>query len=537
MVPENVQKTKRIFPYLYSKYFTTKDIKAMKKIFEDFIAEEDKRDDSAHYYNEATKMFIRAYSSYCDENYPLSCTSFRDAIPYWKKYCELNNMAKNVIDYSVGVIKLLQGFSAIEFDYDYAKQNFNDSIGCFYGDYAYYTYYSHCAIAEIYYRRNEITLFIDYMKSINVPLRENIGYSNLSIVTGGKIMQFEYDRLSKPFVYCTAEDLDKRKQISELIAWSESVLPNDFEGAYVRKTFIRYKELMAKNSLEIKTVDFSDNSTSNDYYIKLKKHEDDELIQSSHWWVKENPNDNTVKLEVQPIAVARNNKIKINIGISALGSPSDIISEYKLTGYDITNKIGFNMVSVKKNKNITTIECESDKEISKTVGTVLLDIKWHLIKPERKKNSSIVKDFFLGSTQHTIYVVRKYIEEPCYWKIVEHTCNWMKNLSESDLNDDDIIVRTIWNNCSITNLSNLNYCFLKALPTGDTLAHLLKEQNGGSNAWADFLIQAFECQGINNSSIYKLNFEAVNLIPGSTERQKFKYNKLCIGNYTNNNEF
>jgi len=510
LIPENVKKTKRIFPYLYSIFYATKKFKAANELFENFKSEEDEEQNEAYFYKKASMLLARAYSSYCDENYPLSCTAFGESIPYWQKFYALHNMPQDGADCMIGLIRLLQGLSAMEFDYDYAKNIFNESIGDFYGDYVSTAFYSHCFIAETYYRQNEINLFIDYMNSVknNLPQRESIDYSIRTIVAKGFIIEFEYNRLSKSFVYSTPEDIEQRNIITELITNAESDLPNDSEGRYVRKTLIRYKEIMAKNLLEIKAVGFDKYSASTKHYIKLKKHEDDQVIQTPQWLVKTNPNDNTVKLEVQPIAAVRNEKIRIQVIVSAQGTPADIIGEYKLTGYDTVNKIGFNVVAVKKNKSNLLIECESDKEISKTVGIFLLDIKWHLIKPERKENSSIIKDFYLGNTQHTIYIVRQLIEEPCYWKIVEHTCDWMKNLSESDLDDDNKVVDAIWDGCSKENLAKLEYSYKYPWVAGDpnTLAELLDRQKGACGLWSEFFMHCLKCHSIDKRKIYKLGF-------------------------------
>ena len=522
MIPESVQKTKRIFPYLYAKYFKDRNIKAAKKILEDFKIKEDEEQNAAYFYKEASRLLTSAYSSYCDENYQSSCTAFEESIPFWRKYYELVNMQQSAIDASIGIIKLLQGSSAIEFDFDYAKSIFNNSIGNFYGYYAFNTYYSYRLVAETFYRQNDIKGFIGYMNSIQnkVPLRENLNYSSFLVSVKSQIIQFEFERLSKPFIYSTQDDLNKHQKILDRIANTESNLSNDSEGRYIKKTLIRYKEIMAKNLLEIKAIGFDHYSTSTKHYIKLKKHDDDQVIQTPQWLVKTNPNDNTVKLEVQPIAAVRNEKIRIQVIVGAQGTPADVIGEYKLTGYDTVNKIEFNVVAVKKNKSNLLIECESDKEISKTVGIFLLDIKWHLIKPERKENSSIIKDFYLGNTQHTIYIVRKYIEEPCYWKIVEHTCDWIKNLSESDLDDDDKVVDAIWNGCSIENLTDLGYKY-KYPPTSNdptTLAELLDRQKGACGLWANFLIHCFYCQGIEGIT----NVKRLQLLYNG-ELTRFKY--------------
>ncbi len=519
-IPENVQKTQRLFPYLYSVYFKNKNINAINNLLKNINLKEDNPNDAQYYYNEAVKNLIIGYSEYCNENYRESCKGFENSIPYWRQYYILSNVSTEIITYLSGLIKLIQGTSAIEYDYEEAKEIYEDSLNYFTGQYSDGSYYSHAFIAEIYYRQNDIKKFINYMdvhihKNI---LRENIGFSTQALVSKMEIMNFEYVRLSNQNTYYGQSINEFRNKINERIKNIENSLPNDSEGRYTKKILSRYKEIMNKNSIEIRAVGFSDYSASEKYYVNLKNHAPDELIKYPQWRFIHAGD--TVSVDSQPIAAVRNNKIKIQLGVYTLdGLPSDIINNGKLVGIDKTNNINFNMIA-RINKDGMGYAFESDREILKTVGTIFLDIDWHLIIENKRKSESLIKDFCLGNTKHTLYIVRKYIEEPCYWQIVDHTCNWLKNLSESDLGSDDNVVDAIWNGCSIESLTNLGYWYKYPPDKTEetTLRSLLETKHGECGQWASFLIYSLRCANIEAIS----NFKKFQIVYNG-ELTKFKY--------------
>lgn len=504
-LPDVVKKTKRIYPYLSKAYFMKSNKTEAHNLFKTFLDDinKTKGDPEQDAYKQAVAYTNNAYNEYCNNNFELSAKSFENSIPYWETFYNLSGNSA-LVPYLKGTLKVYQGNSAVEYDFNYARQLFESAIALFPNDFngKFSIYWANCSIAEIYYRQNDIKGFISWMQSHPAfkGSNQDAHDADAAIVLKTSVIQHEYNRLAQqPYVWNNSNNGKKdRKAITDSIKKIESNNQNTPANIYIKKFIKRYKSIMESNSLEISEVSFysvSDDpmpsamSTDREQLrINLKDHElngatgvDYVLIEPPDWSVTISGNNYNVTKK--KVAVVRGKILRL---IVKLNFNATAPLNVNITGK--SQSLSFHQIGQPNTDNRIVIE--SDKPVQNTVG--ILDnytISWY--------NNNIVMD----PTNHApIYIVRQYVKELCFWQIVEYTCKWLEKLSADDLasneKGDKNVINAIWDGCSIDNLTNLKYEYHYPYEEAKTLADLLRIKSGKCKRWAYFLKHCFYCQGI-----------------------------------------
>lgn len=253
-VPYIVKKTKRIFPYLSSKI---NDRKIQTLLFNNFLAcvNESKKDPAQDAYKKAIAFMNNGFTAYFDEKYFDSCKSFGDSIPYWEQYMQLSDDVDS-IPLMRGLIKLHQGNSAVEYDMGFAKTLFEESINNFNNMNAAdfikktYTYHPNVAIGEIFYRKNDVQNFLQWMNTHMISKADEPFFDVFGDTSTLKsiVMNYEWNRLTLPDTYNSSSNgVKQRKAITNAIKKIEALSANTPMNNYKKKFIKRYSQIMDSN--------------------------------------------------------------------------------------------------------------------------------------------------------------------------------------------------------------------------------------------------------------------------------------------------
>ncbi len=448
-------------------------------------------------YKKAVIHMKLGYDFYCRDDYSKSSSEFGLSIEHWHTYYKLSGINEQNIKYVIARIRTLQGCILVDGEYyENARTYFDEAIKIFLElNDSFYANYTKIFKAEIYYRQNQINEFIYSMKAIQLknPRSEYNSHSELSC--RGNIIYDEYYRLkytsnsmlashvkqSWEYSLKTIDDLKKRPHLNQ---------------EYIKKFLNRYEKILEYNSFEIVSLSFE----SKEKYIVLKDHITKSVIEYPQWQkIKTTQNNHDyISIKKQPVALITGNKLEFFVGIYSLtgANPTwDLVGRTIINGKEVKFK---NRGVVSRAENVFIHKFESEEDFTNNrVKVVPLEIEWWL----RTFDKNRAKEFSLGKTSHKVYVVRKKIAEPCYWQIVEYTCDWMKDLSTSQLTDNRNVIDAIWNGCSLENLNKLQYRYQYPALEGEDngrLPELLKNKRGKCGQWALFFRHCLYCQGVKN---------------------------------------
>jgi len=257
-IPFIVRKTKRIFPYIFSKLTNQDKQTFLFKYYNKFIHDNPK-DPTQDNYNAAVTQMNYAYTTYYNEKFLESYNTFKDAISLWEKYLLLSNNNDSIPDMRA-TIKLYQGNSAVEFDQKTAKSLFVESISIYNSmsipDFIKKMNIMHCnsAIGDIYYRQNDLNGFMNWMNShppTKVDENYNDAYADTAVLKS-LVINFEWNRLTPPYNFNNSSNgIKQRKSINDGIIKIEK-LPASALNNYKKKFIKRYKNIMNFNSIKIK---------------------------------------------------------------------------------------------------------------------------------------------------------------------------------------------------------------------------------------------------------------------------------------------
>ncbi len=498
-LPEAVKITKRVFPYLLNQ--SQNDKNKVNRLFKAFLDDinKSKGDPTQDAYKKAIAFTNNAYIEYCNNNFETSAKAFEDSIPYWEIYYNLSGNS-DLIPQLKGILKIYQGNSAVEYNYNAAKKLYESAIAFFPNDISskMSIYWANCSIAEIYYRQNDIKGFINWMKSHPAfKDDQDVDDANDAIVLKTSVIQYEYNRLSQQTYTWNNSTTGKkeRKNIMDLIKKIDGNTQNTPTNNYVKKFSNRYKSIMESNLLEIREITIFTsndipapaitNKTNEKIHITLKNHKEGtlsgEIIVGPDWLITANGNNMVIK--TNKVAVARNRKIILQVKFnSPIPSNFNIYGESSWGGY-------FKMIEILPDKSTAIFESQS--LTANQVGIVEnIFISWTI------NNTKIIQTFF-----SKIYIVREYIAEPCYWQIIEYTCKWLENLSPLQLDNEQAVIDAIWNGCNKENLAKMGYKYVydQENNSPNNINELLCKLNSSCGGWTEFLIHCFYTQGIYNS--------------------------------------
>jgi hypothetical protein len=262
-IPYIVRKTKRIFPYIYSKIHDNEKQKLLYKNFITYV-NENPRDPAKDAYNNAVASMNKGYSAYNTGNTAeniVSCKAFGDSIPYWEQYLQLSGDV-NSIPMMQATIKIYQGNSAVEYDTNTAKAFFEESIKIYQAmnipDFQkkMNIWHPNAAIGEIFYRKNDIPGFIKWMNEHPQTYKANeSSYFDAvgdTVILKTLVMNYEWNRLISKDFNNSQGGIKQRKSINDGIQRVEKLpagIPlNDYKKKFVKK----YKAIMNSNSVDIK---------------------------------------------------------------------------------------------------------------------------------------------------------------------------------------------------------------------------------------------------------------------------------------------
>lgn len=456
---------------------------------------------AADAYQRAINHMKAGYDYYCKDDYDKSCNAFGFAVEHWQAYYKLLNWDAVDAGFAIARLRALQGCACVDGEiYETAKIWFNEAIKI-------YEQINETAgvidikilKAEIFYRQNLIGEFIKAMKEIQY--KGNPAYNaHGEIGCRRDLIYSEYRRLSSPTFSIMTKGAQKNRE--NYIKGIE-YLKNDshLNKEYINKFIKRYEKILEYNSFDIVKLSFE----ATDKYIRLKDHMTKTVIGFPQWEKKLVTQYDYTTIENQPVALITGNKLEFFVGIYSLTGTDptwDLIGRTIINGKEVKFK---NRGIVSRAENVFIHKFESDEDFTdKKVKVVLLEIEWWL----RTFDKNRAKEFSLGKTSHKVYVVRTYTTYPCYWQIVEYTCNWMKDLSASQLTADRNVVEAIWEGCSFKNLEELDYRY--QFPNKDgRLLDLLVNKYGKCGQWASFLQHCFYCQGVKNVNTFGTGGERV----------------------------
>ena len=257
-IPYIVRKTKRIFPYVFSKLINQDKQTLLYNHYNNFIHDNPK-DPTQDSYNAAVTRMNYAYTTYYNDKFSESNTAFKDAISLWEKYLQLSNNNDSIPDMRA-TIKLYQGNSAVEYDLISARSLFEESISIYNSmsipDFIKKMNIMHCnsAIGDIYYRQNDLKGFMSWMNS-HPPTKADDNYNDAyadTVVLKSLVINFEWNRLTPPYNFNNSSNgIKQRKSINDGIAKIEK-LPASALNNFKKKSIKRYKTLMNTNSIAIK---------------------------------------------------------------------------------------------------------------------------------------------------------------------------------------------------------------------------------------------------------------------------------------------
>ena len=264
--------------------------------------------------------------------------------------------------------------------------------------------------------------------------------------------------------------------------------------------------------------------------ISLKEHSPQSdngiIILEPDWAVA--VNGNSVSMKTHPAAVVKNKKMRIMVRFFS-APPANVI----INGY---SSLGGNFKLISLNNNIATFE--SAVPVSNCVK-IVNDTSMILY------NNGVI---LVKSQIPKIFIIREYLDEPCFWQIVEYTCKWLENLTPFQLDDEQNVIDAIWTGCNKNNLASMGYQYVYDLqnPSPNSVNQILCNKKSSCGGWTDFFIHCLYCQGIRNifdgnnpvpktqkvhNSIIKiLDFYIPN--DGDINTKRFKYNDKysSIGN-------
>lgn len=459
-------------------------------------------------YQKAITHMKAGYDFYCQDDYSNSGSEFGLAVEHWQAYYKLLNWGETDTGFAIAKLRELQGCVLIDGEnYENATICFNEAIKIW-EQIGESSGVAEIKIlkAEIFYRQNKITEFIKAMRGIKY--KSNPVYNtHLEIDRRRDVIYGEYLRLSSPnFSLMTKSAKQDRERYIKGI----ENLKNDshLNKEYINKFIKRYEKILEYNSFEIVKLSFE----SNEKYIRLKDHVTKSVIGFPQWEKKlvQQPTYDYTVIENQPVALITGNKLEFFVGIYSLTGTDptwDLVGRTIINGKEVKFK---NRGVVSRAENVFIHKFESDEDFTDNkVKVVPLEIEWWLRTFDKKR----AKEFSLGKTSHKVYVVRKSVSEPCYWQIVEYTCNWMQNLSSSQLTEDRDVIEAIWKGCSLDELNKLKYRYqyppLTEQEQQGKLVDLLNNQRGKCSQWASFLRHCFYCQGIKNVNTFGTGGEHV----------------------------
>jgi len=497
-LPDVVKKTKRIYPYLSKAYFMKNNKTVTQNLFKTFLDDinKTKGDPEQDAYKQAVAYTNNAYNEYCNNNFELSAKSFENSIPYWETFYNLSGNSA-LVPYLKGTLKVYQGNSAVEYDFNYARQLFESAIALFPNDFngKFSIYWANCSIAEIYYRQNDIKGFISWMQSHPAfkGSNQDAHDADAAIVLKTSVIQHEYNRLAQqPYVWNNSNNGKKdRKAITDSIKKIESNTQNTPVNIYIKKFIKRYKSIMESNLLEVNEITFyslvdetplpplpKKANIPLQARIALKDHKDGAIMNEPDWRIS--ANGNTYSIKTHQVAVVRNKKVRLDVKFNSTIPENFLIQGHSNLGGD------FKLISINGN----TATFESSKLADNRVGVIEnVFVNWtnngaHTIQTSFSK----------------IYIVREYVALPCYWQIIEYTCKWLENLSPRQLEDEQAVVDAIWAGCDKGNLKNLGYSY--KFPENDddpnSVLEILRDKKSRCGGWSRFFIHCLLTQGISN---------------------------------------
>lgn len=451
-------------------------------------------------YQKAVTHMKAGYDFYCQDDYNQSSSEFGLAIEHWQAYYKLHDWGEVDTGFAIAKLRELQGCVLVDGEnYENAKIYFDEAIKIWekIGEPAGVVDVK-ILKAEIFYRQNLISEFIKAMKEIQY---KNDPASNVhsEIDCRRDIIYGEYIKLSSPyFSIMTKQAKESRENYIKAI----EKLKNDeshLNKEYIKKFIKRYEKILEYNSFEIVKLSFE----SNEKYNKLKDHKTKAVIGFNQWEkiLKLQENYDSITINKQPVALITGNKLEFFVGIYSLTGTDptwDLVGRTIINGKEVKFK---NRGIISRAENVYIHKFESDEDFTNNqVKVVPLEIEWWL----RTFDKNRAKEFSLGKTSHKIYVVRKKVAEPCYWLIVEYTCNWLKNLTESQIKDDEkAVVDAIWAGCSIDNLEKKNYAYVYPSNTElpNSLSELLIQKKSKCGGWQEFFKHCLYCQGIKGTPL------------------------------------
>jgi len=452
-------------------------------------------------YQKAINHMKAGYNYYCENDYNNSSSEFGQSIEHWKVYYKFNQWNENNINYAIARIRILQGCILVDGEnYGVATICFNEAIKLYEQcNDSFWSNYFKIFKAEILYRQNKINEFIAFMDKIKYNKNAPELNEHNEIICRGNIIYEEYRRLSMSNYSIMAGNvqLSRENHIKRIESLKNEPYLNE---EYIIKFLKHSEKILEYSSFEIISLSFE----SSDKYLKLKDHKTASIIECPQWQkIKTTQNNyDSISIKKQSVALITGNKMEILVGIYSLTGidPTwDLIGRTIINGKEVKFK---NCGIVSRAENTYIHKFESDEDFTnRQVKVVPLEIEWWLKTFD--KNST--KEFSLGKTSHKIYIVRKKVAEPCYWQIVEYTCNWMKDLSPSQLTEDRNVIDAIWKGCSIENLNKLKYRYQYPAFEGEDngrLPELLKNKRGKCGQWMLFLRHCFYCQGIKNVNTF-----------------------------------
>jgi len=535
-LPQSIIFTKRIFPFLLNQSQNKTQSDSLLKTFLDDV-DKFKADPAQDAYKKAIAYTNSAYNEYCNNNFEASSKAFETSIPFWETYYNLTDNSA-LVPILKGTLKIYQGNSTVEYDLNSARKLYESAITFFPNDITtkMYIYWANCSIAEIYYRQNDINGFINWMKAHPAyKADQSVDDANNSLVLKTSVIQYEYNRLSQLYIWNNSTNGKKdRKSITDLLKKIESNSQNTPTNNYVKKISQRYKNIMNSNSLEIQDIMLysliEDAAPSVkapiQARISLKEHspkaDNGIIILEPDWSVA--VNGNSVQIKTHPAAVVRNKKLRIMVKFFSAPPANVFINGYSSLGGD------FKLISL--NNNIATFESvmpvSNCVKIVNDLSILIYNNGVALVKSEFSK----------------IFIIREYLDEPCFWQVVEYTCKWLENLTQFQLDDEKSIIDAIWNGCDKNNLASMGYQYVydpdNASP--NNINQLLCNKKSSCGGWAEFLIHSFYTQGIYNTlnengtvkkaKVFNIDIKAIGYeeSPGDAIIFRTKNDILSIGN-------
>lgn len=512
-LPENVKLTKRVYPYLRNNFYSKgKSGKELYKLLIDGISKEEDNPIEAAYKKAEAKL-NEAYTAYNEGNYSESSSLFDESITLWVKYLKLTETSNEEICYLCGMLCLMSGSAILDAGNSNQAQNIFMNAAKYFSesdDPQVWLAVTQCFIAEIYYRSEDYDSFIEWMELSkknginNFISNRNYAYANSAMGTKAYVMVYEYYRMKDP-INTPQTEAEFRKQIISMLNWFQNLNDSTAENIYCKKITKRYQAIMAYNSIILREISFytaTENPTKGSdpgyIHIELKNHNPVEIIKPPHWAIVSSGSLPYI-YATKPAAILKNNKISVELLLTN-ASNDPIIDIEKIIGQSNDGLVfESNKNNIVINPGYIKFILTSNEPAENRVFTYTPKIQWFLIT---KRGNKIP---FGLTSDHKIYVLRTITLEPCYWQIVEYTCDWMQHLSASQLTEDHNVIDAIWAGCSLANLNKLQYRYqFPALEGEDNgrLPELLKNKRGKCGQWALFLRHCFYCQGIKNENTF-----------------------------------